>query len=177
VTENCPVLSLQPILREPDTRTLSYNYDLIVEWTRRMCAHLAAKTAELQAAIEASSGADGDGVGTDKVALPIASGGTDATNVGDAQNNLELTPGVYTQPYAANLTLWAGITPSGEVVGFLASPSLETLEGAIGEQLSTEDEASSLLRKFRLLLRAWITTGLPLPPGLEDEYEIALNTE
>ena len=53
MTRTCPVLLLQPIVTEPDTRTLSYNYDQIVEWTKRLCAYVGELEARI-AALEAS---------------------------------------------------------------------------------------------------------------------------
>lgn len=52
MTDNCPILILQPITMEPDTRTLSYNYDQIQEWTKRMCAYVDTLKARI-AALEA----------------------------------------------------------------------------------------------------------------------------
>lgn len=39
-----------------------------------------------------------------------------------------------------------------------------------------QDEVEDLRRMLRLLLKAWILVGLPAPPGLEREYQIALET-
>ena len=41
----------------------------------------------------------------------------------------------------------------------------------------TVEQFRSLERSFRLLLKAWLVTGLPLPAGLEDEIPEALTTD
>lgn len=48
-----PVISLQPVNRDPDTRVLSYNFDQIVEWMGRMNAYVAELEARI-AALEAA---------------------------------------------------------------------------------------------------------------------------
>ena len=38
--DECPLLSLLPVLQSSDERTLQENYERIIEWTRRMCERI-----------------------------------------------------------------------------------------------------------------------------------------
>lgn len=54
------------------------------------------------------------------------------------------------------------------------------LDGAVTLRKLAVDETDlvpELQRKFRLLLKHLLVVGFPPPPGLEDEYELALATE
>lgn len=38
--DECPLLTLQPVLQSSDARTIQHNFQQIQEWTRLMCLYL-----------------------------------------------------------------------------------------------------------------------------------------
>lgn len=50
--DECPLLTLQPVLTSSDARTIQHNFQQIEEWTRQMCAYAATLEARI-AALEA----------------------------------------------------------------------------------------------------------------------------
>lgn len=87
--------------------------------------------------------------------LPIGKGGTGNMH-GDARSL-----GGFSAP------LWAKHTQVAAVMQIIAGASITT-----SVVVTLPDP--SLEQRFRLLLRAYVLLGLPIPPGLEDEAAIAM---
>jgi hypothetical protein len=73
--------------------------------------------------------------GTD---LAVVNGGTGASNASDARTNLGLAIGTNVQAFNANLTTFAGITPSSNIQSLLAAANYATMRGLLDLEAGTD---------------------------------------